>query len=72
MTLFIFHLTEHTSAWDDGNEGSDGEEDKDGNDRGGSENKNEDMMEGKYEEEDVAIYVDDEDEWVDEQHPKGL
>ena len=72
MTLFILHLTEHTSAGDDGNEGSDGEEDKDGNDRGGSENKNEDMMEGKYEEEDVAIYVDDEDEWVDEQHPKGL
>ena len=62
MTLFILHLTEHTSAGDDGNEGSDGEEDKDGNDRGGSENKNEDMMEGKYEEEDVAIYVDDEDE----------
>ena len=49
---------------DDGNEGSDGEEDEDGNDRGGSESKDEDkdMMEGEYEGEDAAIYVDDEDE----------
>ena len=52
------------NAGDNGNEGSDGEEDEDGNDRGGSENedKDEDMMEGEYEEEDAAIYVDDEDE----------
>ena len=52
------------NAGDDGNEGSDGEEDEDGNDRGGSENedKDKDMMEGEYEEEDAAIYVDDEDE----------
>ena len=54
------------NAGDDGNEGSDGEEDEDGNDRGGSENEDEDededMMEGEYEEEDAAIYVDDEDE----------
>ena len=52
------------NAGDNGNEGSDGEEDEDGNDRGGSENKDEDedMMEGEYEEEDVAIYVDNEDE----------
>ena len=51
------------NAGDDGNEGSDGEEDEDGNDRGGSENEDEDedMMEGEYEEEDAAIYVDDED-----------
>ena len=70
------NLSNDGNAGDDGNEVSDGEEDEDGNDRGGSENKDKDkdkdMMEGEYEEEDVAIYVDNEDEWVDERHPKGL
>ena len=56
--------SDNGNTGNDGNEGNDGEEDEDGNEGGGSENENEDedMMEGEYEEEDAANYVDDEDE----------